>query len=301
MAQNLSQDFRNIEDDAGSLVDYFIENINVRLLGCGIHRSSTARIANFQVPAFLAVYYKVGSVEIRHGNETTILKPGSFYIFRPNDVYSGRKIGDLPICFAYLQFDITPFMERYNFGTIAMISTDTFFQKQQYRPLGEMLAKLAEDDPERPGRTAMLRQLVKVILGQIIYDQAIQEKDAELLKKGSDSRVINNAFQYVAEHLSAPVVIGDIIKDGKTSKTSLERAFRNMLGTTPQQALLRFKVERSMEMLMQNIPLKDIAKALGFSSVFHYSNTFKTVTGIRPTDYRNEIAKKTKHSNNGTD
>ena len=52
---------------------------------------------------------------------------------------------------------------------------------------------------------------------------------------------------------------------------------------------------------MQNIPLKDIAKALGFSSVFHYSNTFKTVTGIRPTDYRNEIAKKTKHSNNGTD
>ena len=115
MAQNLSQDFRNIEDDAGSLVDYFIENINVRLLGCGIHRSSTARIANFQVPAFLAVYYKVGSVEIRHGNETTILKPGSFYIFRPNDVYSGRKIGDLPICFAYLQFDITPFMERYNF------------------------------------------------------------------------------------------------------------------------------------------------------------------------------------------
>jgi len=65
-----------------------------------------------------------------------------------------------------------------------------------------------------------------------------------------------------------------------------------MLGATPQRALLRFKVERSMEMLMQNIPLKDIAGSLGFSSVFHYSNTFKTVTGIRPTDYRDEIAKK---------
>jgi len=72
----------------------------------------------------------------------------------------------------------------------------------------------------------------------------------------------------VAERLSAPIVIGAIMKDGRISKTSLERVFHNMLGVTPQRALLRFKVERSMEMLMQNMPIKDIVKALGFSSVF---------------------------------
>jgi len=301
MTQNLSNDFRNIEDEADSIVDYFIESIHIRLLGCGIHNSSTERITNFLLPAFLVVYYKKGSVEIQHGSETTVLKPGSCYIFRPNDIYSGKKIGDSPICFAFLQFDITPFMERYNFRTIAMISTDTIFQKPQYHSLGEMLEKLAEDDPKRRGRAAMLRQLVKVILGQLLYDQAAQEDDAELLKKGRDSKIINHAFQYVGEHLSAPIVISDIIKDGKTSKTSMERAFRNMLGATPQRALLRFKVERSMEMLMQNISLKDIVKALGFSSVFHYSNTFKMVTGIRPTDYRNEIAKKTERPDKNAD
>jgi len=292
MVQNLSKAFENIEDEANTIADYFIESIHVRLLGCGIHRSSTERVSNFLLPAFMVVYYKEGSVEIRHGGETTVLKPGSCYIFRPNDIYSGRKLGDSPICFAYLQFDLAPFMERYNFGAIATISTDAAFEKPQYHSLGAMLEKLAEDDPERRGRTAMLRQLVKVILGQIIYDRAWQEDDAELLKKGRDSRIINHAFQYAAEHLSEPIVIGDIAKSGKTSKTSLERAFRSMLGATPQRALLRFKVERSMEMLMQNIPLKDIAGSLGFSSVFHYSNTFKTVTGIRPTDYRDEIAKK---------
>ena len=285
-----------MENEANTIVDYFIESIHVRLLGCGIHKTAAERISNFQLPAFLVVYYKKGSVEIQHGSETTVLKPGSCYIFRPNDIYSGKIVGGTPICFAYLQFDITPFMERYNFGTIAMISTDATFQKPQYHSLGEMLEKLAEDSPERRGRAAMLRQLVKVILGQIIYDQAVRENDAELLKKGRESKIINHAFQYVGEHLSAPIVIRNIMKDGKTSKTSLERAFRSMLGTTPQRALLRFKVERSMEMLMRNIPLKDIARALGFSSVFHYSNTFKTVTGIRPTDYRNEIAKKLKRT-----
>ncbi len=301
MAQNLSKNFENIEDEANTLVDYFIDNIHVRLFGCGIHNTSTERVTNFLLPAFLVVYYKKGSVEIQHGSEITVLKPGSCYIFRPNDIYSGKRIGDSPVCFAYLQFDITPFMDRYNFGTVAMISTDTIFQKPQYHSLGTMLERLAEDDPEKRGRAAMLRQLVKVILGQIIYDQASRESDAQLLKRGRDSRIINHAFQYVAEHLSAPIVIGDIMRDGKTSKTSLERAFRNMLGATPQRALLRFKVERSMEMLMQNIPLKDIARALGFSSVFHYSNTFKTMTGVRPTDYRNEIAKRTAYPDKNID
>ena len=125
MVRNLSKDFQNIEDEASTIVDYFIDSIHVRLLGCGVHRSSTERIVNFLLPAFLVVYYKEGSVEIQHGKETTVLKPGSCYIFRPNDIYSGKRIGDSPICFAYLQFDMAPFMERYNFGTFAMISTDS--------------------------------------------------------------------------------------------------------------------------------------------------------------------------------
>jgi len=294
MAKDLSGNFKNIEDDASTLVDYLIESTHIQLLGCGIKRVVSERINNFLLPAFLFVYYQEGSVELRHGNEITVLKPGSSYLFRPDDIYSGRRIGAGPIRFAYLQFDIAPFMERYNFGTIAMTATDALFQKRQYKSLGEMLERLAEDDPARQGRGAILRQLVKVLLGQIIYDQNIQG-DAELLKKGRDSRIINHAVQYVAEHLSSPIVIGDIMKDGKTSKTSMERAFRNVLNMTPQRALLHFKIERSMEMLMQNISLKDIVKMLGFSSVFHYSNTFKMITGIRPTDYRNRFTKKTEY------
>jgi AraC family transcriptional regulator len=292
MTQNLSGNFQNMEDEDGTLVDYFIESIHVRMLGCGVFTTAAERIGNFLLPAFLVVFYTSGSVEIQHGSETTVLSPGSFYIFRPNDVYSGHKLTEGALCFSYLQFDIAPFMERYNFGAVAMISTDRVFREPQYVCLGELLEKLARDDPALPGRTAMLRQLVRLILGQILYDQAGREGGAELLKKGRDSRIINEAFRYVAEHLTEPIVIGDILKACRTSKTSLERAFRGALGLTPQRALLRFKIERSMEMLMRNIPLKDIVRALGFSSVFHYSNTFKAITGLRPTEYRSRVAKK---------
>lgn len=301
MPQNLFESFRNMGEEPDSLVDYFIESIHIRLLGCGTQRTTAASVSNFLLPDFLVVYYRKGSVELRHGSQTTLLKPGSFYVFRPYDLYSGRKIGEDSICFSYLQFDITPFMERYHFGAMAMTAADTVFQDAKYQRLGKILEGLAEDAPQTSGRTAMLRQLVKFIMAQIIYDQSGQSGGPELLKRGRESKVINHAFQYVAEHLSEPIVIGNILKDGVTSKTNLERTFRNVLGTTPQRALMRFKIERSMELLQQNVSLKNIVKTLGFSSVYHFSNAFKAAMGIRPTEYRNRITKREKtrreHSN----
>lgn len=286
MVLNLTDTFKNGENEPWSLADHFIENIHIRLLGCGIEKTAAKKINDFLLPAFMLVYYKKGSAEIRHGNKTIVLKPGSLYIFRPYEIYRGKKAGDAAIAFAYLQFDITPFAERCNFEAISGVFADSVFQNARYRRFGETLEELAEIVPGESGRSAMLRQLTRLLLGQMVIDQSVKDRNFRLMKNERNSEKINHAFQYVAAHLDSPIIIRDILSDGNTSKTSLERAFRATLGTTPQRALMRFKVERSMEMLMQGISLKEIARALGFSSVYHFSNTFKSVTGIRPAAYR---------------
>ena len=289
MARNLTEQFQNLDETSDTLVDRFIDQIQIRLTGCGIYEGHAVKINSFLFPAFFAVYYKTGTVEIQHRSETTILKPGSFYLFRPYDIYNGRRIGEAPLCFCYLQFDVTPFMERYNFGTITLASSDTIFQDARYRDFGRMLEVLAHDAPDRGGRSALLRQLVKLIMAQLVYDSAESDSTSGILKRGRESALINNAFRYTAAHLSDPIVINHILTDGKTSKTTLERAFRSVLDTTPQRALLRFKIERSMEMLQQNISLNTTAAALGFSSVYHFSNAFRNITGMRPTEYRKQL------------
>ena len=292
MALNIADSFTNEEEVPENLVDYFIENIHIRLIGHGVRTLSISQLNNFTVPTFLAVYYKSGSVEIQHGGNTTILKPGSFYLFRPHDVYSGKKVGLETISFVYTRFDITPFMERYNFGLCAIYSTDALFEGEKYRRFGILLNELVEDDAAKIGRAGILKQAIKLLIAQIIYDQP--ESDVVTLgnlKKGRESAVINRAFQYTAEHLSDPIRIEEILKAEKISKATLEKTFRGILSTTPQHALLRFKIERSMEMLQHNTPIKTIVKALGFSSVYHYSNTFKKITGIRPTEYRRKTVR----------
>jgi AraC-like DNA-binding protein len=290
MAQNISEIFAGEEDLADSFADYFIEHIHIRLIGCGIRTASEKRINNFMLPTFLAVAYKSGSAEIQRGAGKTVLRPGSFYIFRPYDVYSGKMVGDAPVCFAFLQFDIAPFMERYRFGLSTLSSADSVFQSERYRRFGNFLAELAEDGAGRAGRTGMLRQLTKLLIAQIVYDEGKHGAAPESPQKGRESLVINRAYQYAADHLSEPIRIEEILKYESISKATLEKTFHKILSTTPQRALLRFKIERSMEMLQYNAPINSIVKALGFSSMYHYSNAFMAVAGMRPTEYRRRMA-----------
>ena len=286
MVQNLSEHFRNPDVESDSLIDHFIDTMHIRLLGCGVHETEIKTVSNFMLPAFLIVSYRSGSVLLTHGGQTTVLEPGSFYMFGPNDLYSGTRLGDEPLCFSYLQFDMEPFMERYHFCRVAMLSADSAFQDEKYRRFGGMLEELAADGAQKFGRAAMLRQLVRYVAAQLVYDYAVGGVEPGIQKKGREARLINRAYEYVSAHLSEPIVIGDVIRDAETSKTSLDRAFHDLLGTTPQRALMHYKIERAMEMLLQNLSPKNAAKELGFNSVYHFSNTFKAVTGARPSEYQ---------------
>lgn len=216
--------------------------------------------------------------------------PGSFFLFRPYDVYSSRLTEGPALCTAYLQFDIAPFMERCRFGLSALTFTDTVFAGDRCRRFGAFLGELAADGAGGSGRTGMLKQLIRPFLAQIVYDQAKQNALLSPPQRERESLVIDRACQYVADHLSEPIRIGEVLQYENISKATLEKAFRRILSTTPQHALLRFKIERAMEMLQYSTPISTIVKALGFSSLYHFSSTFLAVTGMRPTANRRQIA-----------
>jgi len=288
MLKKLSKNFSNIDPESSRSSGSFMDDIHVRATGCGIYKTDLVNLDEFAVSGFLMVFYKQSSVKIKRRNREMILKPGSFYIFSPYDVYSGIRVGKEPLIFFYIQFDISPFLGDIKFKADQMSPDINVFSGKEYFYIGQLMEQVVTDYSRREKNLTVLNQFVRFVADHVIHDELGEKNSPNLYALTNEGRLVDHTLQYVFEHISEPNTIWKITQEIGTSKTSLDRAFKNVLNMTPKQAFTRLKLERSIQMMNDNIPLKRIAKELGFSSVYHFSNTFKNVIGTRPTDYRNK-------------
>ncbi|MBC7851678.1 MAG: AraC family transcriptional regulator [Chitinophagaceae bacterium] len=69
------------------------------------------------------------------------------------------------------------------------------------------------------------------------------------------------------------------------SKFHFIRKFKKAKGVTPQTYIMLYRLGNSKKMLLQQIPLKDIAFENGFYDASHFTNSFKRYFGINPSSY----------------
>lgn len=69
--------------------------------------------------------------------------------------------------------------------------------------------------------------------------------------------------------------------------TSLSSLFSEVTGSTLQQFIIINKIERAKELIIYNeLSLKEICFRLHYSSVPHFSNQFKKITGLSPVYFK---------------
>ncbi|GAA0790598.1 hypothetical protein GCM10008910_00430 [Faecalicatena orotica] len=63
--------------------------------------------------------------------------------------------------------------------------------------------------------------------------------------------------------------------------------FKKEVGEPITEYLTRYRIEKAKELLKDNtMRLREIAEMVGFNDVSYFSNTFKKVAGMSPTEYR---------------
>jgi len=88
-------------------------------------------------------------------------------------------------------------------------------------------------------------------------------------------------------------VVGLPLMEGIAAELGMSRAhffriFKEHTGLTPYQYHLELKLNRARQMLRNSdLAVKQIARLLGFSNVYHFSKFFKNKTGLAPTPWRN--------------
>jgi LacI family transcriptional regulator len=104
----------------------------------------------------------------------------------------------------------------------------------------------------------------------------------------ADSRVAA-AMHFIRQHACDGILVEDVIRHVRLSRSTLERRFTDLLGHSPRVEICRIQLERVKELLRTtDFSLEKIAHLAGFNYVESMYYTFKKATHQTPGQYRKQ-------------
>ena len=155
--------------------------------------------------------------------------------------------------------------------------------------IGELIRKTAWTGEQLGERGFWYAQGV---LGQLLHKLSI----AKRLANGSyhlsprpmppiHSEFVESVLAYIKKNLHDRLNLSGIAEHFHVSVSCLSHRFKKETGQTPYHALIGLRINTAKSLLHDRTPIKTISAELGFSDVFHFSKTFKQVTGMTPKQF----------------
>jgi LacI family transcriptional regulator len=106
----------------------------------------------------------------------------------------------------------------------------------------------------------------------------------------TDDGDLSAAVRFIREHATEGIRVEDVLRAVPLSRRALEARFKQQLGRTPHQEVLRLRIERVKELLAEtDLSLTAIAHRTGYAHVEYLSVAFKRETGVPPSVYRAQV------------
>ena len=101
---------------------------------------------------------------------------------------------------------------------------------------------------------------------------------------------IARLVDYVQQHIADSISIDELADIACLTKPYLIRMFRNSLGTTPLQYIIRKKVQKAQALLLDtDQSVAAIAQAVGMQDASYFIRLFRKNLGVTPQEYRQKL------------
>jgi YesN/AraC family two-component response regulator len=108
--------------------------------------------------------------------------------------------------------------------------------------------------------------------------------------ENSEPPVITRAKEYIHEHQTEELSLGQVAKAVNTSTFYFCKMFKKITGINFTDYLSRVRIEKSKNLLLNpNLRVSEIAFEVGFQSLTHFNRVFKKILGQSPTEYRAQL------------
>lgn len=132
------------------------------------------------------------------------------------------------------------------------------------------------------------------------YEMLYLLQRAEQEARGGENTALNElqpVFRYITDHLNTEITLTDLAEAAHLEKTYFTKKFKRLTGTTPMEYVRTARMEKAKDLLSySDMSITQIAEALGFQSLHHFSNMFLKNTGVSPRKYKRAMEPKSEEN-----
>jgi AraC family transcriptional regulator len=174
----------------------------------------------------------------------------------------------------------------------------------QGKPL-ELIHRVAFDDPVAAHILSLLageaagdgssrlfvEQAIDLLCTQLIRGHSsIGALTAASPRRGLADWQVKRVTQYMQEHLDEEIGLDELAVLVSLSRFHFVTAFRLATGQTPHAWLTALRISRARQLLAHpELPVTDIALAVGYQTPSAFAASFRKSAGITPTEYRRRL------------
>jgi AraC-like DNA-binding protein len=186
---------------------------------------------------------------------------------------------------------------------IGFLQTGQVFRKKPTPAQFERTAKLAQEWGLETNRAELeetyfdtkvvpAKQHESVVKLLSIFAQHLSMLSNQVVvqQENSEPPVITRAKEYIHEHQTEELSLGQVAKAVNTSTFYFCKMFKKITGINFTDYLSRMRIEKSKNLLLNpNLRVSEIAFEVGFQSLTHFNRVFKKILGQSPTEYRAQL------------
>lgn len=115
-----------------------------------------------------------------------------------------------------------------------------------------------------------------------------ESEEEEILENPASSFIVNNALKFIRDNYTEKLKLVDVADHIYVSQWHLSKLLNKHTGKNFSEILNGIRIEKAKELMKDPAyRIVDIAEAVGFLDLAHFSRVFKKTCGISANDYRN--------------
>ena len=234
-------------------------------------------------PMLELTYVDQGSLHSVADGQDLLLKQGDMVIYGSNQWHMQYADVDVAPRYVTLTFDLRGQQFQH------LVNRKFTASRQVVALLRQMLRE--HEQLDEFSNDMIISQLNMVLLE--LMREAAAPSNAKLQTSNaihSENEIIRKAQQYISSHIREKLSVPLVARQVDVSPSYLTALFHKNLQISPGEYIRRIKLQESKQMIRENdLNFTEIAAALQYSTVHHFSRQFKEKFGITPTEYAKSV------------